>query len=419
MRRALPFLVPAVLILAVLVLYPIGYTLVRSFFDAGGGSFVGVDNYRTMFTSPETLTAIRNNAIWVVVAPTIVTVLGLLFAVLTERMRWQTAFKAVVFMPMAISFLAAGVTWRMVYDADPDRGLANAAVVGVHDAFAPPSDYPGVRPRDGAGTTTTGDGNVELPAAAGTVALVPLVGLAPDKVPSGAVAAAPPDAGAGVRGVVWLDFATGGGGRQRAIDPAEKGLPGISVEAVRDGKVVGTAKTDGAGRFAFPELTGDGYTVRLPADNFAQPFRGVDWLGPAVVTPAVIGTYLWIWAGFAMVMVAAGLAALPRDTIEAARMDGASEWQVLSRITVPQLRPVLIVVLVTMVINVLKVFDLVLVLAPEAVQADANVVALQMWRVSFGGARDYGLGSALGVLLFLLVLPAMLFNLRRLKREGT
>lgn len=273
-----------------------------------------------------------------------------------------------------------------------------------------------MRARDGAGVAVSPAGDLELPAGSG--ALFPLVGLAPEKIPAGAVPAAAP-AGSGVRGVVWLDFAVGGGGRQRVIDPDEKGLPGVAVEVVRAGAVVASGETDAAGRFAFPRLSGDGYTVRLPAANFAPPFRGVDWLGPAVVTPAVIGTYLWIWAGFAMVMVSAGLAALPRDTLEAARMDGASEWQVLRRITVPQLRPVLIVVLVTMVINVLKVFDLVLVLAPEAVQADANVVALQMWRVSFGGARDYGLGSALGVLLFFLVLPAMVFNLRRLKREGT
>jgi alpha-glucoside transport system permease protein len=117
-----------------------------------------------------------------------------------------------------------------------------------------------------------------------------------------------------------------------------------------------------------------------------------------------------------MVLLSAGLAALPRDALEAARVDGATEWQVLWRVTLPLLRPVLIVVLVTLTINVLKIFDLVYVLPPESSQDDANVMALEMYRVSFGGGLDYGLGSALAVLLFVLVLPAMLFNIRRLRR---
>jgi alpha-glucoside transport system permease protein len=137
-----------------------------------------------------------------------------------------------------------------------------------------------------------------------------------------------------------------------------------------------------------------------------------------LVTPAVIGAYVWIWAGFAMVVIAAGLAAIPREVLEAARVDGASEWQVFRRVTVPLLAPVLLVVLVTLVINVLKVFDLVLIIPPGSVQDDANVLALEMWRVSFGGARDQGLGSALGVFLFVLVLPAMLFNIRRFRQES-
>ena len=91
--------------------------------------------------------------------------------------------------------------------------------------------------------------------------------------------------------------------------------------------------------------------------------------------------------------------AIPREALEAARVDGANEWQVFRRVTVPLLRPVLVVVLVTLMINVLKVFDLVFVIAPASVQDDANVIALQMWRVSFGGAHDQGLGSALAVML--------------------
>jgi alpha-glucoside transport system permease protein len=203
------------------------------------------------------------------------------------------------------------------------------------------------------------------------------------------------------------------------IDPTEKGLPGVMVEAVQNGRIAGTATTDSSGRFAFPDLTGGGYTIRLPASNFTPPFRGVTWLGPSLITPALIGAYIWIWAGFAMVLLSTGLASVPRNVVEVARVDGASDWQILRRITVPLMRPVLVVVLMTLAINVLKIFDLVYVLAPDASQGSANVVALEMYRVSFGGGLDYGLGSALAVLLFLLILPAMLFNIRRFRRDAS
>ena len=117
--------------------------------------------------------------------------------------------------------------------------------------------------------------------------------------------------------------------------------------------------------------------------------------------------YIWVWAGFAMVVIAAGLAAIPRDTLEAARTDGATEWQVFRRVTVPLLAPVLSVVFITMLINVLKVFDIILSVAPGSVQDDANVIALAMWRTSFGGVNDFGLGSAIAVFLFLLVIPIL------------
>jgi alpha-glucoside transport system permease protein len=412
------FLAPALLVMAALVLYPIGYTTVRSLFGADGSQFVGLSNYWSVFTSGDTLTALRNNAVWVVVAPTVVTVLGLFFAVLTERIRWSTAFKAVVFMPMAISFLAAGVTFRLVYDQDPAKGMANAVVVGVHDTFSSPSPYPGARPRD-PGVLRSYQGGYQTVAAVrpGEVARLPLVGVAPGDLPAKATDASPPAAGRGLAGVVWLDLRLGGGGSPGSLDTGKRGMPGLTVQAVRDGRVVATATTDAAGRFAFPALTGGTYTIRLPAANFAEPFGGVAWLGPSLVTPAIIGSYIWIWAGFAMVLIVAGLSAIPREALEAARVDGATEWQVFRRVTVPLVRPVLVVVVVTLVINVLKIFDLVLVLAPESVQSQANVIALEMWRVSFGGGQDQGLGSALGVLLFLLVLPAMLFNVRRFRRR--
>ena len=68
--------------------------------------------------------------------PALVTAIGLIFAVLTERIRWSAAFKTVVFMPMAISLFAAGVIWRLVYEQDPTSGALNAAITVVHDAFS-------------------------------------------------------------------------------------------------------------------------------------------------------------------------------------------------------------------------------------------------------------------------------------------
>ena len=118
-----------------------------------------------------------------------------------------------------------------------------------------------------------------------------------------------------------------------------------------------------------------------------------------------------------MVVIAAGLSALPRDVLEAARVDGATEWQVFRRVTVPLLAPVLSVVFITMIINVLKVFDLVITLAPGSSQDAANVIALAMWRESFGGVDDFGVGSAIAVLLFALVIPVLALNIRRFRRE--
>ena len=128
---ALVFLLPALVLLGALVVYPIFFSVYRSLFDKSGDAFVGIDNYQTMFASAATLTAIKNTLIWVVVAPSVVTALGLIFAVLSERIRWSTAFKVVIFMPMAVSFLSAGVTWRLIYEENPNLGLANAAAHGV------------------------------------------------------------------------------------------------------------------------------------------------------------------------------------------------------------------------------------------------------------------------------------------------
>ncbi|WP_229924545.1 carbohydrate ABC transporter permease [Streptomyces sulfonofaciens] len=416
---AVLFLLPALVLLGALVVYPIGYSLVRSFLSDSGGGFAGFDNYKALFTDDGILTAIKNTAIWVVVAPAVATALGLLFAVLTERVRWGTAFKLIVFMPMAISMLAAGIIFRLVYEQDPELGAANAVWVGVHDTFAEssafPKAHPGqqspLRPADG-GAFLTKD-----PVHTGQKVALPLVGVAPEDMPDGAAHAKAAVAEPGrITGTTWQDFTRGKGvGTRNAVDASEFGYPGMTIEAVRNGKVVESVKAADDGTFTL-SAKADGALLRLPAANFREPYNGLEWLGPTLATPAIIGSYVWMWAGFAMVLIAAGLAGMPRELLEAARVDGANEWQVFRRVTVPLLAPVLAVVLVTLMINVLKIFDLVFIIAPGSSQDDANVLALQLYRSAFADDRP-GIASAISILLLLLVVPVMLFNIRRLRRE--
>ncbi|MGK5642474.1 carbohydrate ABC transporter permease [Streptomyces sp. URMC 126] len=412
------FLLPALALLGALVVYPIGWSVHRSFFDASGDGFVGLDNYHEVFSDDRIRTALKNNVIWVVVAPSVATVLGLIFAVLTERVRWGTAFKMIVFMPMAISMLAAGIIFRLVYEQDPDRGVANAVWVGIHDTFSDPAPYPGARPRPNGDLAASSGGSFTSKSVlrAGTPAAVPLVAVKPEDA-KGARDAVParPEPGK-VTGTVWLDFVRGGGGTAGRIDRGEKALSGITVQAVRDGRTVASATTAADGTFTLPEKA-DGASLRLPADNFSERYRGAEWLGPTLVTPSIIGAYIWMWAGFAMVLIAAGLAGVPRELLEAARVDGANEWQVFRRVTVPLLAPVLGVVVITLVINVLKIFDLVYIIAPGSSLPDANVLALQLFQSSFGTAVNQGLGSAIAVLLLLLVLPVVIVNIRRMRKE--
>ena len=218
---------------------------------------------------------------------------------------------------------------------------------------------------------------------------------------------------------MWRDFKPGGG-TPGEVEDEELGLPGVTVELRQQsgGGVVATTETEVDGTFAFDELEGDGpYLAAIGPDTFSQPYEGVSWLGPSLITPSIMMAYVWVWAGFAMVVIAAGLAAIPRDLLEAARTDGANEWAVFRRITVPLLAPVLTVVFITMLIYVLKVFDIVISIAPGSTQDDANVIALAMWRTSFGGVNDFGLGAAIAVFLFLLVIPILALNIRRFRRE--
>src|ERR1035437_9622914 len=403
------FMAPAAVLLGAIVVYPTIATVARSLYD-DSGNFIGAGNYRTLFGTADILVAIRNNAIWVIVFPFLVAFLGLVFAVLTERIRWSTAFKTIVFMPMAISLFATGVIWRVVYETDPSRGVLNAAIGTVADTIHQPGMYalPNIKPSSG--LTAAGDGGMVSKNAvdAGGALQLGLTGISPSAVPPSAQVAQPPSSVAGaVTGLVWRDFSPGG--HIGVVDPGEKGLPGMRLNLLAtDGHTAATTASGnngafrfdgvsggsyhvvldaersvvtarGGGAFRFDGVSGGSYHVVLDAANFRPPFGGVNWLGGQSLTPvsglgttgqallaipladlSAIVAMLWVWSGFAMVSIGAGLAALNREVLEAARMDGASELQTFRYVTFPLLRPVLIVVFITMIINVLKIFDIIL-----------------------------------------------------------
>ncbi len=416
------FLLPAAIWLGAIVFYPLVYTFIRSFFNDGPSgaatSFAGLGNYAHIFTQSDSFTAFKNNVLWVLIVPTLVTILGLIFAVLTERVRWASAFKIVVFTPMAISFLAAGITWSLIYVDEPSQGLGNAVVTGIHDTFAPSTSYPELHPVNNsvlAGSAAKGYHTVAK-VSPGSTALLPVAGLDLTSPPSNAKPAKPPSTGGALGGVLWNDFKLGGGGTSGKIDQGELGIPGLQVQAVQNGNVAATATTASDGSFTFPSLKSGSYTLSLPASDFAPAFGGVSWLGQYLITPAIMVAYLWIFSGFAMVLLAAGMAAIPRDALEAARIDGASEWQVFRRVTVPLLSPVLLVVFVTMVINTLKIFDIVFVMQqPAGGNAKyANVLAVQLY--TDYGNQQFGGASAVGILLVILVIPAMIFQVRNFRK---
>jgi alpha-glucoside transport system permease protein len=406
-------------LLGVWIVYPTIYTIVRSLFDRNGSNFVGLDNYGELFSQEILVTAIKNNALWLAIVPALVTAVGLVFAVLLERVRWSLAFKTVVFMPMAISLFAAGVIWRVMDDKDPEIGAVNASINVIADAVDPPGALPDAQPStdDISGSAKRGL-TLQRPVSDGDVARLGLTAIPPKDVPKSAKQArAPPAASGAITGVVWRDFKPGGG-KPGKVEAGEFGLPGVTIELKDlDGKKIGQKETADDGSFAFDEVGPGQHRLAIGSKTFEEPFAGVAWLGEDLIVPAVMLAYIWVWAGFSMVVIGAGLAAIPRDLLEAARTDGGTEWQVFRRVTVPLLRPVLVVVFVTMLINVLKVFDIVLSVAPASSQDDANVIALAMWRTAFGGVNDFGLGSAIAVFLFMLVIPILLLNIRNFRRE--
>jgi alpha-glucoside transport system permease protein len=441
---SLGFLGPGAVLLLLIVVYPTVATIKYSLFDESDSKFLGLHNYKSVFTDPSILTTFRNNVLWVLVFPFLVTMIGLILAVLSERIRWATAFKTVIIMPIVFSTTASGLVWATIMDLNPHVGVVNGVIEVVHDWFNPPGSYPTVAGQTVASLASTGvkagpGGTLVTTSTVspGGTVLIGLTGISPQTLQVlGAQAASPPTSTPGsITGLIWRDFSPSHPTARGQVFPDEDGLPHMHVALVRaSGGSVASATTSADGSFTFSNVKPGDYLVRIPASNFQAAFGGVFWLGTKSLTPtaglsqteqsllsvplidvAMIIAYLWIWAGFAMVIIGAGLASLNREVLEAARIDGATEWQTFRRVTMPMLAPVLVVVFVTMIINVLKVFDIILNMAPGSSQGAANTLALAIYNDGFTGGIHSGLASAIAVVLFILVIPAMLFNLKRIR----
>ena len=285
-RVAWFFVGPTFLLLLLGLVYPAVRTVIRSFFDAAGKAFIGVDNYTAIFTSPDQLVVLRNTVLWVLVAPVVATVVGLIYAIIVDGAKGEALAKSLIFLPIAISFVGASIIWKFVYEYrfyDPTLKV-NPQQIGLLNQI-----------------------------------------------------------------IVWL-----GGSPQQ-------------------------------------------FLINQPWNNLF-----------------LIVVMIWIQAGFAMTILSAAIKAIPQDMVEAARLDGVSSWGMFRFITIPTIRPTLVVVLTTIAIGSLKVFDIVRTMTGG--QFGTSVVANEFFTQSFS-AGNQGLGAALAVLLFILVIPIIVYNIRQIRRS--
>ena len=277
------WLLPAFALLFVFLIYPTIGTIIRAFQNNAGTAFIGFENFTWFFSSNESLIALRNNFLWVVLLTAITVGVGLLIAVLVDRVRYESIAKSVIFVPLAISMVAAGVIWKFMYDFQGRTGAEQTGTVN---------------------------------------AVLGIFGLGP--------------------------------------------VPILQTSAF------------------------------------------------ALNTIALIVVMAWMWTGFAMVIISAALKGISAELLEAARVDGATEWQVFRRIVFPLLTPTLAVVSTTIVITALKTFDIVYVMTGG--QYDTTVVAKLMYDEMFS-FNEFGRASALAVILLLAIVPVMFLNINRFRAQ--
>jgi len=292
-----------------------------------------------------------NNLWWVATVTFLATALGLAIAVLADRAKYESLAKSLIFMPMAISFVGAGIIWRFMFIARPgldeQTGVMNAAWVGLGEL------------------SNSGTGK--------TIAVVVLLLIV-----------------AGLGYLAWRGLGAGANGI--AFGSVAAALPLLFL--------VYRFLGPGLGGF----ITENGETVPDTIIFLQEsPFNNV-WLMVVLI---------WIQTGFAMVIFSAAIKAVPAELIEASKVDGATESQTFWRVTIPQIATTIGVVTTTLIVTVLKVFDIVKVMTNG--NFDTQVIANEMWQRAFTEG-NFGLGSALAVVLFIGILPVMYLNIRRMQR---
>ena len=306
------FVLPASLLLIYTLGWPTLRTIYLSFFGRNGETFVGLANYADAFTSRIMLVAFRNNLLWMVFGASFSVIIGLVIATLADRSRFERLAKSLIFLPMAISFVGAGIIWNFVYvfrDIESNQiGLLNAILLQL-----------GFEPQ--AWTTT-----------------------------------------------LWIN---------KLVENSEliQGWYAVAPAWIQD----------------FGLLSG--------AHNFFLIF-----------------IMIWLQAGFAMVIFSAALKGIPEEQLEAARVDGASEWTIFFKIMIPSIWGTIITVSTTVVIFSLKIFDIVRVMGRG--QASTQVIATQFYN-ELNVNNNTGLASAIAVILLIAVIPVMIYNLRDFNQRET
>ena len=265
--------------LLAIVVWPTIATVRYSFYNATATKAVGLSNYKSLFSTADTLIAFRNNVIWVLVFPFIVTVFGLVFAVLSEHIRWSTAFKTIIFLPIVFSVTASSLVFTQIFQLDPHVGVVNAIIQTVDDYFHPPGAYPLSAGQTVASLATSGvvsgpHGTLESSTTvrAGGTTRIGLTGVNPDTLTVlGARQARLPTQSAGaVTGLVWRDFSASNPSNISGVLAGEDGFPNLRLALVRsDGTTAATTTTDAFGRFVFPGVGTGPFRVQIEASNFA------------------------------------------------------------------------------------------------------------------------------------------------------